>query len=141
MRDTLIVIVAIAVLVLLIRWTQPSEQPSVVYPQAFELPLPQAKSSTAKRTKTAKLPSLHRGRKSGKDSQKFVHGVGVEAFVESEKDRLDYSVTEARPQGVRVFVQCMEVKNKKTNPLSRSECGELLTHTPSRGNERLLGRP
>ncbi|MBY0371214.1 hypothetical protein K2X33_11045 [bacterium] len=104
----------------------------------MELPLPPRKAVA--KPVAAPLPSLY-SRRSGKQAKKIVHGVGVEAYLENRRDRVLYDVSERRPEKVRLFVQCMELKKEKATELSRSECGDLLSYTPSRGTERLLGRP
>ncbi len=57
-----------------------------------------------------------------------VHGVAPEAWAKSRnKDKLPLPVVTADGGNkLRVFFQCMELKNKSAEPLSEGECGRLV---------------
>lgn len=58
---------------------------------------------------------------------KVVHGVAVEAWSKSRKDKLPLPVVTADGGSrLRVFFQCMELKDKSAEPLSEKECGRLV---------------
>ncbi len=57
---------------------------------------------------------------------KVVHGVPVEGWVRSHRNSLSpATVTDETGEGMRLFVQCVEVKKRGTTPLSERQCGAL----------------
>lgn len=90
-------------------------------------------------SESEKISSIYSGKKlkaaaSKKAAKaKVVHGVPLEDFIDAKQDALPmYDVTQGKPNGVRMFVQCMEVKKGNTLNLSEQQCAELTMRTPSR---------
>jgi hypothetical protein len=55
-----------------------------------------------------------------------VHGVPVDAYVLSRKDAINTSgMPQDTPQGLRVFLQCMELKKEGASPLDEKNCHSL----------------
>ena len=60
------------------------------------------------------------------EAPKVVHGVPVAAWTLSRRDSLPMGPTSpAAPEGVRVFLQCMELKKGGPQSLAQSECQAL----------------
>ncbi len=75
----------------------------------------------------------HKKLKRSKKSKTVVHGVPLEDFVDAKQNALPmFDVTAGKPNGVRMFVQCMEVKKGNTVNLNERECSELALKAPSR---------
>lgn len=62
---------------------------------------------------------------------KVVHGVPLEAFVQGGRDTLPAEVSSGAPGGVRVFLQCMELRPGSTQNLTEKECKELAAANPT----------
>ncbi len=62
---------------------------------------------------------------------KVVHGVPLEAFVQGGRNTLPAEVSPGAPGGVRVFLQCMELRPGNTQNLSEKECKELANANPA----------
>lgn len=78
-----------------------------------------------KRSRSAKLGKS--GTAGTRKQRKVVHGVPLQAFAESQRDRIDFkSVPGPNKEGLRVYLQCMELREKGTTPLQENECDRLL---------------
>ncbi|MBI1859423.1 MAG: hypothetical protein HYR96_00705 [Deltaproteobacteria bacterium] len=49
----------------------------------------------------------------------------VQAYLASQRPSLPTAAPEPTENGVRLFVQCMEIKKSETRKTSESECREL----------------
>jgi hypothetical protein len=64
--------------------------------------------------------------KAGKKAAKVVHGVPVQAYVLAQKDKVSTGTVPAEaPSGIRVFLQCMELKNHGPESLDQRDCQHL----------------
>jgi len=61
--------------------------------------------------------------------RKVVHGVPVDLWILSKQNSLNVPNEEAPSElGMRVFVQCMELKKKGAEYVGKAECQSLLAH-------------
>ncbi|MCB0416829.1 MAG: hypothetical protein KDD39_04210 [Bdellovibrionales bacterium] len=60
-----------------------------------------------------------------KVGEKTLYGVPVETWVQSQKNHLHAELPEQAPGNVRVYVQCMEVKDKGLESLNSHQCRQL----------------
>lgn len=63
---------------------------------------------------------------------KVVHGVPLKAFAKSQEFNIAHApVSAPAKSGLRVFLQCMELKSKGSELLEKNECASLLTNANS----------
>lgn len=156
MRDTLIIFVIILAVIGLVLWNQPSAvAPSGLVtqgvknegnPDAHPRANPSAESQTRRKSsrvavkRTAQpseessaqgeaLPSIYSSQKLKTDSKdkKVVLGVPLQDFLAANQNWLPTEVSAEAPQGVRVFLQCMELRSGKPSELNEKECKEIAT--------------
>ena len=69
-----------------------------------------------------------------RQKQPVVYGVPVASWLKHSKNQLPSKVEAPTQQGVRVFFNCMELKEDRTAPLSQKECKEIaVSREKSRG--------
>jgi hypothetical protein len=65
------------------------------------------------------------------NQRKYVHGVPVDQWLEWNKNRLRLGeVAAPSAEGLRLFVQCMEMKQGGPKSVAQSECIKLTAKTP-----------
>lgn len=75
------------------------------------------------------LHSIYVSKKLDKDiseDTKVVHGVPLQDFVRGGRNKLPSEVVADTPNGVRVFLQCMEFKKARPTGLTETECNQLI---------------
>lgn len=96
------------------------------------------KGKSKKRLEQQDEPSEHPV-KAASAKEKVVHGVPLQAWVRSQKNKILLpAVTADTGNGLRVFLQCLELKQKGPEYLERGECKALLVrHSTDRGKSNL----
>ncbi len=161
MRDTIIAVVVIASIIGLVYWTngesneklkstvegtvRGGEGKSISDRPAMAA---QRKSRSASKpaSSSQKLHSIYSSKelnKSGQQkSQKVVHGVPLDSFVDQSQNSLRFTeVSPQAPNGVRVFLQCFELQQGKTAALKEKECNELLAKSERSRRSAYFGQP
>lgn len=154
MQDTLILAAVIAAIAGILLWSRPNtgaihELSTATVPVTKSLNQNPAipvvrKSDVAQKpvAQSEEVPHVYTARKVKQKSgaeDKVIHGVPLQAFIESHRNTLPGAVPAQAPSGVRVFLQCMELKKNETSELSQAECNELVARHPSRGKVPALG--
>ena len=161
MRDTLVLIGIIALIIVVLLWKKPGVGPSeITLKQGAQneiLATPfGGKSRHVRKERSGKvgrfekmveqseeLPSIYssskRAKLARKKKKKYLHGLPVESFVDSRMNTLPSGVPDQAPEGVRVFLQCMELRPNDTAKLTESECNALASRTSTRNKFGTLG--
>lgn len=82
-----------------------------------------AASAKASNQESTGLPSIY-GKKVDPE-KKNLYGVPIESWVSAQKNHLHAELPEPAPGNVRVYVQCMEVKEKGLESLNTKQCQQL----------------
>jgi hypothetical protein len=155
MRDTLALFAVMAALVGYLYWThehrgqKPNEKPPSAPQSAPVQKSAKAKARTyhqvsrrSEKSKTPALPTIYTrpSEKEGNEAsaQQTVHGVPIQEFLASSKNQLPQNKPQPVPSGVRIFVQCMELRKGTASELSEKECSGLAANSFSEG-KRLIG--
>lgn len=95
-------------------------------------------------TKTASLPTIYSSKskragkrlkarikaktasKSKKKEKKIIHGISVEGWALSQQNALPSDNYEQGNEGMRVYLQCLELKGHSTKTLDKRDCNKLL---------------
>jgi hypothetical protein len=96
-------------------------------------------SESAERSEA--IPSLYsrQGRRV-KNKSKVIHGVPVEAWAEAQAHALGaFTVTPDSESSLRVFVNCMEMRKGKLDPIAERECHSLAGVNDNSRRNKVLG--
>lgn len=137
MRDTLVLFGVVGALFGYLYWSQESKQKPLA-PANVVASAPQAQATIGralepqvKKTASEPLPGIYRTAKKTAEAKKTLHGVPLEDYVIGVQNQLPKSVPQKAATGVRVFVQCFEVKKGQTESLSEGECSGLVARGTS----------
>ncbi len=132
MRDTLIIFGAIMAVLAFLVW---HESNSVAPGQLALAPNVSSQASASQaaipQAKKLKRHSKTASHEKAVKKQKYLHGVPVQDFLSASHNSLPSQVSPNRPNGVRVFLQCMEVVQGKTAELSERECKQVANRNQS----------
>lgn len=92
-------------------------------------------------SRSAKVAANGKSARAAK-KRKVVHGVAVEAWAAAQQNRIAlHGKPQAPPKGLRVFLQCMELKKQGPEALNQRQCESLLVrHQASDPDENRLSR-
>lgn len=152
MKETVVIFVLILGFLALLWWQVPQATPTHSFTASHKAPPTQVatrdqkpptfhqKRSTKKMGRPSSKP-FHTEKKSVSSKQeKVVYGVPVDGFVAKNKNSLAFPVSEKKPEGVRLFLQCLELKKGQTSELSEQECRAIANRpSPSSSAQNLLG--
>ncbi len=134
MRDTLVLFGFVGALVGYLYWSNEAKTTKTLPLVAIEQHAVTTVAKPAAKKKgreTEALPGIYRSATKTAAPQKTLHGVPLEDYVLGVQNQLPKSVPQKAPAGVRVFVQCFEVKKGQTATLSEGECSGLVARGTS----------
>lgn len=67
----------------------------------------------------------------------MVHGVPIEDWVLSDRDGIAMGDPGDDPEGMRVYLMCMELKRKRLESISQQQCASFKLKRPTDGVARL----
>jgi hypothetical protein len=133
MRDTLVLFGVVGALIGYLTWSSETKRtapaPVAAAPRVASARATQP--ALEKMKETEPLPGIYRSSKKTSEPKKTLHGVPLEDYVLGVQNQLPKSIPQKAPAGVRVFVQCFEVKKGHAANLSEGECSGLVARGTS----------